>query len=251
MIASQGIDRDLESGLADDDVETRRLAVLALSGSGSIIQDEERIAWIRALFGDSSFMVRYEAVRAWTRRGAATHGCAPLVDALSDSSLHVVLAALDALGDLCKDEPAITERLASEARTPPPQGRWQREAHAFVALAKRDRERANIGMLTFAMHTVWQVRMYAARAAAIADDIGVLERLAADPEDNVAETALAPLRLKTGAASDSAFVAVLKRTNRTILKNVPARPYQVIRTAANSLEGSRPTTRSSRRSSAH
>jgi cyclophilin family peptidyl-prolyl cis-trans isomerase/HEAT repeat protein len=243
LIASQGIDREtLKAALTDDDVETRRLAVLALSGSGSIIQDEERLSWIRALFSDSSLMIRYEAVRAWARRGAPTHGCTPLLEALSDSSMHVVLAALDALGDLCKDEQTITERLASEARTPPPQGRWQREMHAFVALAKRDRERANIGMLSFAMHTVWQVRMYAARAAAVAEDVGVLERLAADPENNVAEAALTPLRLKIGAASDAAFIAVLKRPTRTILKNVPVRPYQVIRTAAKALEGARPTT---------
>ena len=149
-------------------------------------------------------MVRLEAVRAWTRRGVKDHGCQPLLDALNDQSMHVVLAALDALGDVCRDDGAITARLASEARTPRPQGPWQREAHAFVALAKRDRERAAISMLTFAMHTTWQVRMYAARAAAIVDDVAVLTRLASDAEDNVAEAALTPLRRLIGAESDRA-----------------------------------------------
>ena len=174
--------------------EVRRLAVLALSGSGSAIGDDERLGHIRKALSDTSFMVRLEAVRAWTRRGVKEHGCQPLLDALNDPSLHVVLGAIDALGDVCRDDAAITTRMASEARTPRPNGRWQREMHAFVALAKRDRERAAISMLAFAMHQTWQVRMYTARAAAVVDDVAVLTRLASDSEDNVAEAALSPLR---------------------------------------------------------
>ena len=66
--------------------EVRRLAVLALSGSGSAIEDEDRIGYIRKALSDSSYMVRLEAVRAWTRRGVALHGCQPLLDALNDQS---------------------------------------------------------------------------------------------------------------------------------------------------------------------
>jgi cyclophilin family peptidyl-prolyl cis-trans isomerase len=124
--------------------------------------------------------------------------------------------------------------ITSEARTPPPQGRWQREAHAFVALAKRDPERATLGLLTFATHQTWQVRMYAARAADILGDAEVLARLAGDPDDNVAEAALPPFRRLKGAETDAAFVAALNRRTRTGLKNrdTAARPYQVIRAAA-------------------
>ena len=236
LIAALGVDADtLEIVLARPDPEVRRLAVLALSGSGSAIDDEDRIGYIRKALSDTSYMVRLEAVRAWTRRGVKAHGCQPLLDALNDQSVHVVLAALDALGDVCRDDASITTRMASEARTPRPQGRWQREMHAFVALAKRDRERAGISLLTFAMHTTWQVRMYAARAAAIVDDVAVLTRLASDPEDNVAEAALMPLRRLTGADSDSVFVDVLSRRTRTVLRN-PVRPYEVIRTAALALD---------------
>ena len=229
------------SVLKDDDPEVRRLAVLALSGSGSSIDDEERVGYIRKSLSDTSFMVRLEAVRAWTRRGVKEHGCQPLLDALNDPSMHVVLGALDALGDVCRDDAAITARMASEARTPRPNGRWQREMHAFVALAKRDRERAAISMLVFAMHQTWQVRMYTARAAAIIDDVAVLTRLASDPEDNVAEAALL-----------AAAPADRRRQRRVVCRGTQSedahrlarstvRPYQVIRTAALALDGATST----------
>jgi len=112
--------------------------------------------------------------------------------------------------------------------------------HAFVALAKRDRERAAISMLAFAMHPTWQVRMYTARAAAIVDDVAVLTRLATDPEDNVAEAALTPLRRLTGDESDSIFVDVLNRRTRVVLRN-SVRPYELIRTAAMALENATST----------
>jgi cyclophilin family peptidyl-prolyl cis-trans isomerase len=242
LVASQGLDAaTLKDVLKDDDEEVRRLAVLALSGSGSAISDEDRVAWIRSLFSDSSYMVRYEAVRAWTRRAAATNGCQPLLNVLNDSSLHVVLAALDALGDQCRDDKDITDRIVAESRTPPNVGRWQREVHAFVALAKRDRERAAIGMLTFAMHPTWQVRMYAARAAVIVDDVSVLTRLAADPDNNVADPTLVALRKRLGADSDAVFIEVFKRTSRTTGGKATARPYQIIRTAAMALEHAQST----------
>ena len=220
LIAASSVDADtLEIVLGAEDPEVRRLAVLALSGSASTIDDEDRLGYIRRSLSDTSPIVRLEGVRAWTRRGVKTHGCQPLLDALSDQSLHVVVGALDALGDVCRDESAITSRMASESRTPPPQGRWQREMHAFLALAKRDRERAAISMLSFAMHPTWQVRMYTARAAAIVDDVPVLTRLASDPDDNVAEAALTPLRRLIGADSDALFVEALNRKTRTVQRH--------------------------------
>ncbi len=82
--------------------------------------------------------------------------------------------------------------------------------------------------------------MYTARAAAIVDDVAVLTRLASDPEDNVAEAALTPLRRLIGADSDALFVDVLNRKTRTVLRNT-VRPYQVIRTAALALDGATST----------
>jgi len=241
LLAASSVDADtLEIVLVAADPGVRRLAVLALSGSASTIDDEARLGYIRRSLSDTSHIVRLEGVRAWTRRGVTTHGCQPLLDTLGDQSLHVVLAVLDALGDVCRDEAPITSRMASESRTPPPQGRWQREMHAFLALAKRDRERAAISMLSFAMHPTWQVRMYTARAAAIVDDVPVLTRLASDPDDNVAEAALTPLRRLIGADSDAVFVEALNRRTRTVQRHT-VRSYAIIRTAALTLDKATPT----------
>ncbi len=242
LIAAQGVDADtLESALSDDDVEVRRLAALSLVGSGSVIGDDERVEFIRKALSDTSFMVRYEAVRGWTRRAAAKLGCQPLLDALQDRSMHVVLASLDALGDVCREDSNVTDTVTAESRTPPTVGPWQREAHAFVALAKRAPERAANGLMTFAMHNVWQVRMYAARAAIVMDDVAVLNRLAADPENNVAEVTLPALRKRLGAESDGVFIAALNRQNTKSLFHATVRPYELIRTAAIALKGSQST----------
>ena len=215
----------------------RRQAVLALLGAGSLITADDRVDLLQDP-SDRSFMVRYEAVRAWARRGATARGCQPLLDTLNDDSLHIVLAALDALADSCPGNDLVTERLASETRTPPPQGSWQRQAHAFVALAKRAPNRAEVALPTFATHIQWPVRMYAARAAALMNDVAWLTRLAYDPDDNVAEVALPPLRKRLGTESDAIFVAALGRKVHATASGRPGQPYQAIRTAAIELKGS-------------
>jgi cyclophilin family peptidyl-prolyl cis-trans isomerase/HEAT repeat protein len=246
LIAAQRVDTTtLNAVLRASDLEVRRLAMLSVGGAGSPITDNEvRLGYIRQLLADPSPMVRYEALRAWIRRGVApgdNEGCQPLLEALRDRSLHVALAAIDALGDACREDDSITTTITSEARTPASLGRWHREAHALVALAKRDRARASISLLSFASHRTWQVRMYAARAAAILGDADVLARLAADADDNVAEAALPELRRLRGADSDAAFIAALKRETRKGPKNTSLRPYQVIRAAALALEKAEPT----------
>jgi HEAT repeat protein len=241
LVAAQGADEaTIESALQDADEEVRRLAVLLLGGAASAVASERRTGLIRSALGDTSPMVRFEAVRAWARRGAADQGCAPLLDALGDASAHVALAAIDALGDQCRDDDTVADRLTALARTPPSTGDWQREAHALVALSKRAPDRAAIALLTFAMHPNWQVRMYAARAAAQLDDVATLQRLAVDAEDTVVETVLPALRKRTGAESDQAFVAALNRRTRTVQSRV-LRPYQVFREAAIGLKGAQST----------
>ena len=237
VVAAQGADiATLRAALLDDDLEVRRLAALAIAGAGPVLTAEERLELLHTSLKDRSALVRVEAVRSWARR-ATDHGCAPLIDALSDSDLHVVLAALDALGDQCKEDEAITVRVTSESRTPPGVGRWQREAHAFVALAKRSPERARVGMNFFARHDNPYVRIYAARAAAAMDDVETLQRLAVDQDDNVVEAALPALRRRLGAESDSVLIEALNRRNRTTGRSTPARPYQAIRQAAVLLKG--------------
>jgi cyclophilin family peptidyl-prolyl cis-trans isomerase len=233
VIAAQGADAaTVRAALLDEDFEVRRLAALAIAGAGPVLTAEQRLDLLNTSLRDRSAHVRVEAVRSWARRAAADHGCVPLVEALSDPDLHVVLAALDALGDQCTEDEAVTVRVTSESRTPPGVGRWQREAHAFVALAKRSPARARVGMNFFARHDSPYVRMYAARAAAAMDDVETLQRLAVDQDDNVVEAALPALRRRLGAESDSVFIDALNRRNRSMGRSTPARPYQAIRQAA-------------------
>jgi cyclophilin family peptidyl-prolyl cis-trans isomerase/HEAT repeat protein len=243
LIAVQGVDHvTIQSIARAQDMEVRRLTVLALSGAGSgaSVTEDERRKFIEDFLTDSAPMVRIEAVRAWARRGAAEHGCGPLMQRLEDRNLHVVLVAIDALGDTCHDDPNVTDRLTVEARTAPVLAGWQREAHALVALAKRAPDRAALRLPHFAAHTKWQVRLYAARAAALIKDEQVLARLAEDPEDSVAEAALLPLRRLTGSESDGVFVAALNRRNQKVGRH-EVRPYQVLRAAAIALEQAKST----------
>ncbi len=182
------------------------------------------------LLRDNSITVRIEAVRAWARQENRENGCQRLLETLQDPVVPVVLAALDALGDTCKDDVNVTDRLTSEAKAPE-SAEWHRASHALVALAKRSPSRAFIALRGgHVRHEIWQVRMYAARAAAIANDVTSLERLSSDEEDNVREATLAPLRRLKGDEAEPYFAAALGRSD-----------YQLLRTAAIELKAAKPT----------
>ena len=222
LLAAGVVDTEIaEKVLGDPAWAVRRLAAVALNTAGTSIEEAARTALARQALRDRSWQVRFEGVRAWARRETTANGCRPLIDALSDESLHVVLAAIDALGERCLEDRDITDLIVTEARTPSTIGPWQREAHAMIALAKRDTERAALSLPILVSHQVWQVRMYAARAAAAMKDVYSLERLAYDPHDNVREAALPALRQLKGSESDAACIAALGR-----------RDYQLLRTAA-------------------
>ena len=209
--------------------QLRRLAMLSLSGAGSPIPADERVPLLRSGLNDGSYFVRLEAVRGYARHAVKSEGCLPLTGMLSDPSEHVVLAVIDALGDACVDDEQVVMRLVAEARTPTDQASWRRESHALVALAKRSPDHLEIPLLTHSRHNHWQVRMYAARAAAIAGDDETLARLAADEHDNVREATLATLKKLKGQEAEPAFAAALARGD-----------YQLLRTAARELAGLRP-----------
>ncbi|MEX2154296.1 MAG: peptidylprolyl isomerase, partial [Gemmatimonadaceae bacterium] len=73
----------------------------------------------------------------------------------------------------------------------------------------------------------WQVRMYAARAAAVLSDTVRLRALARDADDNVKEAAIEPLAKLTGHDDDDVYLAALE-----------ARGAQAVRAAALALKGS-------------
>lgn len=225
-IAAAAVNRSNSPGL----MQLRRLAAVVLGGAGADLPPTERIDLLTTLLADRWPVVRIEAVRAWARQGTPANGCQRLLDALKDPALPVVLVAIDALGDHCKEDVNVTDRLTGAA-LPPQSNEWHRSSHALVALAKRAPGRVFIPLLGgHVQHVMWQVRMYAARAAAITDEVSALERLAFDPHDNVREATLAPLRRLKGDEAEPYFVAAL-----------PRHDYQLLRTAANELKGARPT----------
>jgi cyclophilin family peptidyl-prolyl cis-trans isomerase/HEAT repeat protein len=221
------------AALTDSADQVRRVAIKALGGNALSFGEADRADAVRRALDDPSGLVRFEAVQAYAKVVAATGGCLPLLETLRDSSPHVVNAALDALGMACPGDEDVNVRVAAESEAPPATGEWQREAHAFVALARRDPDRARIVMSAFVDHPVWQVRMYAARAAAVLKDDVTLARLATDASDNVREAALGPLRSLIQDRADPALLDALKRRDPQLLRTAarmvksmtPSRPW--------------------------
>ncbi len=155
-------DRDrktLESAFADPSPLVRRLAIVGLKEWRS----------------DSSPLVRYEALRVHG-------GCARAEASLYDPNEHVVLIAIDLLGDGCS--PAPLERILEENRG------WRRPSRALVSLARISPERARKELPRFGTHPAWQARTYAARAAKILGGTESLAKLRMDEHPNVVAEAL-------------------------------------------------------------
>src|SRR5262249_31420903 len=95
---------------------------------------------------------------------------------------------------------------------------WHRAAHALLSLAAVAPDRAAASLGRFAAPPIWQLRMYAARAALTLTDRGVLETLAAERDVNVREVAVEALAKVYGHDADAIFVAQLTRTGNQILR---------------------------------
>ena len=162
--------------------------------------------------------------------------CRVLQEALEDPSLHVVLQAIDGLGACPAAIAAETlERLAE----PPPASRagsdsspearpWHPAAHALLSLATVAPAGASRLLQRFTAHPVWQLRMYAARAATVLNDGTALDTLARDDHDNVREAAIEGLSRTRGHEADRVYLQAIGRDD-----------YQVIRTAALALKGTK------------
>jgi cyclophilin family peptidyl-prolyl cis-trans isomerase len=216
----------IESASHDPDPQVRRLAmrlVAVNSKSPSVLTTEA--AWTPWLKDDSP-IVRLEALRALRARGAE-QACSASVLGAFDRDPTVSLVAIDQL-NACGSSPValallefnVEDRITMRA----PRG-WHRAAHALVALAAASPERGAPALEQLAGVEPWQIRMYAARAAAILKDRAILERLATDDSDNVREAAITGLKTIAGHDDDAIYLAQLSRG------------YQVIRAAASALEG--------------
>jgi hypothetical protein len=208
----------LLTALRSQDGDLVRLGAAVVVNGGGGLEDEQRLDVIQDLLKHGGG-IRYEVVRAFIRYSTKTRGCQPIVDLINDPDPQVMLLAIDALGEACKDDEDITKRLEGEVRVPPAVGRWQRETHVFVALAKRSPEHAAMFLGSFTNHPVFWVRMYSIRAVVAAEDLTQLERLAYDADDNVREAALEPLLILKKAPNDPVLISDLGRHDVQLLRS--------------------------------
>lgn len=208
----------LEAGIADPDDEVRRLTMIAAR-----VEAEGRDAVVAKGLADANGQVRYEALQTWGRE-FQKGSCEPVMTALADQNAHVALLAIDLLGNGCPSQAAAAGALKTIAAEPVLPGAWHRPAHAIVSLAKVAPDDARALVPGFAGHDIWQVRMYAARAAGALGSVDDLARLGRDPHHNVREAAIGELaRLQRAEAVPLAREAL------------QSADYQLIMTAARAL----------------
>jgi peptidyl-prolyl cis-trans isomerase B (cyclophilin B) len=241
LIDAEAVDETvLRRAAVDPDAQVRRLAIRAASGP-RIGSTEFAAGFLRQGLEDGAPMVRLEALRTIRTVSARRTGpdarplasddrlndCDAAMSASHDRDPHVALIALDQLAD-CTAAEAVTllERTVNDLSPAASPRGWHRAAHAIVALASASPERGAAALRPFTGSGIWQLRMYAARAAAVLKDRAVLEMLARDGDDNVKEAAIEGLAAVAGHGADTVYVEALA-TGR----------YQVLRAAAAALVG--------------
>ncbi|HKB12378.1 MAG TPA: peptidylprolyl isomerase [Vicinamibacterales bacterium] len=204
----------------DSDGQVRRIAMRAAAPPASpTVSADEAHAVLATGAVDDSPAVRVEALRVLRQRADPT-ACDAAVAAVADKVTQVVLFALDQLAPCGASADAVAALDHAVADLPPagtPRA-WHRAAHALVALASASRERAAAVLPQFAGASAWQLRLYAARAAAQLGDRATLERLALDADDNVCETAVEALQKIAGHDADAIYAADLARGGNQILR---------------------------------
>ena len=143
--------------------------------------------------------------------------CVALREAIADSVWPVRLRAADLVTAACATDTTLVATLRGWIDSLPEDAArrtrggvsWHAAAHGSLALARvrPDEARTRVGRL--ARHRQWQVRMYAARAAAVLSDTLPLRTLARDANDNVTEAAIESLARLTGHADDALYLAAL------------------------------------------
>ena len=178
-------------------------------------------------YADPAWRLRYRALSNRT-------SCDSLAAALTDSAWAVRLHAVDLLRPECGRNQALVRTLVAWVDSAPSNARrtrggasWHPAGHAIVALARIARDAAAPRFAQVAASPVSWLRTYAARAAAQMNDTTALKRLAADPDDNVKESAIEGLARIAGHAGDDQYIAALT-----------VRGYQAVRAAARALQGS-------------
>ena len=211
----------------DHDAQVRRLAMRAAAASAPQVSAADLHSVLTAGRADDSPIARLEALRSLRARNDAD-SCAAALAAAGDRDMHVTLFALDQLG-ACGSAPdavAALERTVNDLSDAGSARGWHRAAHALVALAAAAPARGAAALPQFTGSRIWQLRMYAARAAAQLKNRDALEKLARDEDDNVREAAVEGLRKLAGHDADAIYVSELSRNG-----------YQILRVAALALDG--------------
>jgi cyclophilin family peptidyl-prolyl cis-trans isomerase len=225
-------DPALADGLAHQDARVRTLAQRAAWRIGdSVFAARDSLPALPAprVWPDPAWRLRYRALAE--RR----EDCDALGAALADSAWPVRLRAADLVTPACAgddqvagtlerwvdDLPRRADRRASGGVS------WHAAAHGLVGLARVRPDAARPRTRNLARHRQWQVRAYAARAAAALSDTATLRRLARDRDDNVKEAAIVALSALTGHDDDELYVRALRSDGA-----------QAVRAAAIALKGS-------------
>ena len=205
----------LRRAAADPDVQVRRLAIRAASAP-RIESTESAAAVLRQGLADAAPMVRLEALRSIKTISARAPDapvtlCDASISGVGDRDPHVALAGARSACRLprrTKRSPLL-DRAVTDLSQPPDRraagtaprtrsSRWPARSPSAAPLAA-----AVTGS------SVWQLRMYAARAAAILKDRAALEKLARDGDDNVTEAAIEGLAAVSGHDADAVYVEAL------------------------------------------
>ena len=231
LVAAAAVDDAVVAATAHDpDAQVRRLAMRAMapaSGNPPAIGASAAEAALAAGARDDSPIVRLEALRTRRLRGDAD-ACVVSLAAAGDRDTHVALLALDQLA-ACGEFPdavAALERSVTDLSEAGSARGWHRAAHGLVALAAASPERGAAALKQFTGSRVWQLRLYAARAAAQLQDRATLGALGKDDDDNVREAAVDALRRLAGHEADEIYIAGLSRGGN-----------QIVRASAQALDG--------------
>jgi cyclophilin family peptidyl-prolyl cis-trans isomerase len=210
----------IRAAIADSDAQVRRLAIQALPD----VADSGFRRWVldRAR-RDADGIVRLEWIAG--HRLLSPGECAPVLQATTDTNLHVSLAAIGALSGDCTERESVRQRLmelvAAGPRDAVPRKRgafsWHGLAHALVAMVRVAPDTARHLIRAHAGHPVWQVRMYAARGAVILQDTPVLNRLAFDSVGSVREVAIAGLSSTVGHVADLIYARALSSPDHHVV----------------------------------
>lgn len=178
---------------------------------------------------DPAWRLRFRALAE--QRG----DCGALAAALADSAWPVRLRAADLVTPACAGNEVLAGTLERWVDALPRRAErrasggvsWQAAAHGLVGLARLRPDEAGPRVRALARHRQWQVRAYAARAAAVLSDTATLRRLARDRDDNVKESAITALSTLTGHDDDDLYLPALRSNGA-----------QAVRAGAIALKGS-------------